>query len=120
MSHNPAKLNQILAELKVEYLASFPQKIQKLKALTQSKDWTQLAEEYHKLKGTGKTYGFPEVSTICEKLETLATHNQTHLQHLFEQAIELLERMHKAYQMGNSFELDSDPTAKSIMALKLR
>lgn len=63
------KFSELLAELKADYLSILPERIANLEKLLKEKNWKQMHIEFHKLKGTGKTYGFPEVSTICEKLE---------------------------------------------------
>ncbi len=118
-SGNNKNLTQVLAELKAEYLVKLPDKILKLKTLTSEKNWPALEEEYHNLKGTGKTYGFPEISAVCEKLESLAQRSETQLPNLFTEALHLLERMHQSYLSGLPFDLQNDSTYKSITKLKL-
>jgi HPt (histidine-containing phosphotransfer) domain-containing protein len=125
MSHSNVKLSQLLSELKQEYIASLPEKIERLRKHTQAQDWTKLSEEYHKLKGNGKTYGLPEISILCEQMEMIALKKDsqdspTFTPTLFEHALTLLERMHKSYLSGDSFDLDKDPIAKSILSLKVK
>ena len=112
------KLSDLLAELKSEYLEKLPGKIKHLRQVNTTHDWVQIEEEFHKLKGTGKTYGFPEVSQLCEKMESLAQHRDTQIPGLFDQAVELLERMLSSYQQGHSYEIHNDPTMKAILKLK--
>lgn len=119
MNHH-IKLSQLLSELKQEYIAAFPVKIERLKTFTVARDWANLSEEYHKLKGNGKTYGLPEVSILCEQLELIALKKDTQKMMLFEHAITLLERMHQAFLSGDSFDLEKDPIAKSILSLKMK
>jgi HPt (histidine-containing phosphotransfer) domain-containing protein len=114
------KLSTILNELKEEYLQKMPQKIQLLKNLTARQDWKALEEEYHKLKGTGKTYGFPEISIICEKMEILAQQKQHHTAQMFEPAVELLEKMHLSYLEKKPLALEQDPFVRSLLAMKLK
>ena len=118
MSNPHIKLSQVLAELKAEYLKGLPGKIEHLRDLTHKHDWHSLSEEYHKLKGTGKTYGFPEVSTFCEKLEFLALKKETQIPGIFLQAIGVLERMLKAFNYDQSYDLQSDPLAKTILEMR--
>lgn len=118
MSNPHVKLSQVLAELKADYLKSLPAKIAHLQELTQQHDWHNLSEEYHKLKGTGKTYGFPEVSILCEKLEHLALQKETQIPGIFLQAVGVLERMLKAYSYGQDYDLQSDPLAKTILEMR--
>ena len=71
MTNKKPELNDILQELQVDYLTQFPKRLQQLEQLSQQLDIETLAMEYHKLKGTGKTYGFPEISQLCEMLELI-------------------------------------------------
>ena len=112
------KLSEVLAELKAEYLQSLPTKIAKLEKLLASESWTELTEEFHKLKGTGKTYGFPEISILCEKLETLSSSRETQKTVLFEQALLLLHKIRASYSKGENFDMERDAIAKSIFAAK--
>lgn len=112
------KLSSLLAELKAEYLVALPGKIAKLTELTTEKKWQELSDEYHKMKGTGKTYGFPEVSIICEKMEFLALHHQSQQAALFTEALTLLERVRQAHESGKSYDLKADPSAQLLLRLK--
>lgn len=114
------KLALILAELREEYLLRFPHKIALLKSLTESRKWRDLEEEYHKLKGSGKTYGYPEVSTVCQKLESLLMQDLVQDTEIFDQAIGLLEKMHQSYLKDESFDLQQDPFARTLLALPLK
>lgn len=118
-SRQKPALSQVLAELKEDYLRVFPEKIRRLHTLTEQRDWDGLEIEYHKLKGSGKTYGFPEVSVVCEKLEALATQKSDFRLETFEQALPLLQRMYDAYLHKKKFPLEQDVFARSLLALKL-
>lgn len=111
-------LTDLLAELKAEYLIALPGKIAKLKLLTEKAEWGELSEEYHKMKGTGKTYGYPEVSLICEKMEFLAQHHHGQQQALFKQALEVLERVRQSYEDNVPYDLKADSSAQLILRLK--
>lgn len=119
MTDSPKRptLTQVMAELKAEYLEKFPQKIELLKILTiDNPDWQRLEDEYHKIKGTGLTYGFPEISVVCEKLETMAQHKETRDLETFKKAIPLLEKMHQSYLENQGFDLQKDAFARSLLA----
>lgn len=62
-------LAEVLAGLQKSYLASMPEKISNLQALHLANDLVKLETEYHKLKGTGRTYGLPEVTQLGAVLE---------------------------------------------------
>ena len=61
----------LLDELKKDYIATLPEKIENIRTLWQAGNLEELHSEYHKMKGTGRTYGIPEVSQLGEALETL-------------------------------------------------
>lgn len=114
------KLSTVLAELKSEYLLILPHKIELLKKLTTEKNWKDLSEEYHKLKGTGKTYGYPEISTVSEILESLASQKSGHNAILFNDAIFLFERILNSYKKNEPFPLNNDIFAKNLLSLKAK
>lgn len=64
------RLEDVLQELRVEYLQCLPQRVILIQKLMAAQDWKRLETEFHKLKGTGKTYGISEVSTLSAELET--------------------------------------------------
>lgn len=109
------KLSRVLSDLKIEYLEALPGKIQKIKNLTLQEDWPQIYEEYHKLKGTGKTYGFPEISILCERLESLAQKKDSQKIGLFMEAVQLLEELRKAFEKGKSYDLLAHPLGKTLL-----
>ncbi len=63
--------NKMMQELRAEYLASFPQKFYDIEAHLQALDFARLRDDFHKLKGTGKTYGIPEISELCAVTEKI-------------------------------------------------
>lgn len=115
MIQKDKKLSKLLADLKIEYLKEFPNKINRIKKITAQQDWKLIYEEYHKIKGTGKTYGFPEISQICEVLETMAQNKETQKITLFEEAIGLLQEMYDGYQRGETLDLQKHPLAKTLL-----
>jgi chemotaxis protein histidine kinase CheA len=62
---------KMMIELRADYVASFPNKIKDIQLHHESQDLERLRDDFHKLKGTGKTYGIPEISDfgfVFEKL----------------------------------------------------
>lgn len=114
------KLSELLNELKEDYLRQLPVKIANLKVISDQADWNQLYEEYHKLKGNGKTYGYPDISVVAEKLEFLAQHKEGQNQTLFLDAVALLERMHKSYLENKPYPLTDDAFARTLLAQKIK
>lgn len=122
MSHpkTDKKLSELLSELKADYLGKLPEKILVLKSHHQSKKWIELEEEFHKLKGTGKTYGFPDISVVCEKLEfliqqeNLSQQKFTQLCPIVDESIQLLEQMYQAYARQENLSLHEVPILKTL------
>lgn len=112
------KFSELLDELKSDYLNKLPTRIAELKENTTKKDWLQLEELYHNLKGTGKTYGFPEVSQICEVMELFVNHKNANTEQYAQQAIEVLENLLNSYQTGQSVNINEIPNALNILSLK--
>jgi len=112
--HNK-KLSRLLSDLKKEYLITLPEKIEKLRSLTEKEKWIEIQEEYHKLKGTGKTYGFPEISTLSEQLETLAQKKESQKKGLFLEALDLLEEIRKAAVRNENYNLLNHPLGKTLL-----
>ena len=120
MTSDRSKLASVLSELKAEYLEKLPSKIEKIRLLTEKGSWTEIEDEYHKLKGTGRTYGFPEISILCEKMEILAQHPKTQNQNAFRDAVTVLERINAHYSQGSEFDLKTDALAQSLLALAVK
>jgi HPt (histidine-containing phosphotransfer) domain-containing protein len=112
------KLSDVLSQLKAEYLQKLPQKIERLRKLTDEKNWQSLEEEYHNLKGSGKTYGFPEISAVCEKLEFLAHRQETQVFEIFSDAVDLMGRLERSYSQELTFDLFKDTTFKELLKMK--
>ena len=111
---NSANYNQMMAELQVEYLASFDEKFNLMRGFLEGADWYSLELEFHKLKGTGTTYGVPEVTELCEKMETLCRENSEIEEKLLNTAIGLLTKIREKYSNSTDFDLSSDPDYQAI------
>lgn len=116
---DPKKLDQLLQEMKQDYLEALPKKIVLLEKLTKEKNWDQINTEYHKLKGTGKTYGFPEISKISEHLESLSAKKETQITMLFDQATQLLRDIVDGYNANKPINLSKHAIAKTILNTKI-
>lgn len=113
------KLNKLLGELKTEYLKAFPAKLEKIKEYTATLNWAELGNEFHKLKGTGKTYGYPELTTLCQKLEFLAEDPLFQKKEIFEKAYTLLNQLHEHYIKNEKIDLEKNPLAREILDYKV-
>lgn len=102
------KLQSLLEDLKKDYLAALPIKIQRINDLLHIEEWDLIQEEFHKLKGTGKTYGFPEVSTLGEYMETLFKRGTPDHQLAAKTAVNVLSRILTARENNRAFDIAVD------------
>ena len=101
--------SSLIAELQVDYVASFPNKIATLNNFYRQKDWSSLELEFHKLKGTGTTYGVPEISKICKEMERICRDSPQAIPEVFSHCVSLIEDIEKIYSdKKESFALESD------------
>lgn len=119
-------LHELLKELQKSYLESFPEKILNLETLWKNGQFDELTTEYHKLKGTGRTYGLPEVThlgeileSICEyhTLEAPETRTET-LKVAVPVSLKILERIRMTRTTaGMEYGLDVDPEFLRLLSL---
>ncbi len=114
---NTSSYAALMAELRKEYFESFSTKFQLLKSLYDQADWSGVELEYHKLKGTGATYGAPEISTLCGHLERICRKNKIIDKTTLDTSIELLEKIKNKYVNNVAFELEKDPNYVTICKL---
>ncbi len=87
----------MMAELKKEYIQELPDKISHLESLMSPPNQAELESEFHKLKGTGKTYGLPEVTEICEKAEDYCETGKDGWEAVSQTAIDELKKVVEQY-----------------------
>ncbi len=99
---------EMMDQLKKEYIASLPHKIEELELKFAKKDAQNLGEDFHKLKGTGKTYGLPEVSQLAEVLEFLCYRRPQFLDQAIPDALCILKDIHTQRDLEQCFSIDTD------------
>ena len=67
-----SSLDSVLQSLRDSYAQSLPEKVEHLRELWKQHNAEELQKAAHKMKGSGESYGFPEVSSICGQLESAA------------------------------------------------
>lgn len=112
-----SELNHLFAELKGEYLDSFPEKIETIRQFWESGDRTGLHNEFHKIKGTGTTYGLPEVTDIAEILEEMCEQECEKLGAGIVIALDLLQKICQSYKFDVEFDLHKDPLFKRLKVM---
>jgi len=112
-----SSFNDLMKELQVEYLASFDEKVENIKTYYDGQDWESLELEFHKLKGTGSTYGVPEVTSLFEILERVCRTTQNLDEQHLKGALLLLIKIRDKYLNGAPFDLASQEAFQKIKAL---
>lgn len=88
-------IQQMLLKLKKDYLADIPSKIEDIKKQFAAKDHEELKNSFHKLKGSGTTYGVQPMSTLCYRLESTY---KIQPEKIDEEAMALIFELFKAIQ----------------------
>lgn len=64
--------DDMMKQMKVKYIKELPSKIENLKVLVEQKNFDDLESFFHKFKGSGSSYGLPEISEYGAKYEQKA------------------------------------------------
>lgn len=84
----------MMATLQADYIVSLPEKIGLLKTYKANKNWVEAKSIFHKIKGTGSTYGIPELSQLGEVMEKLCQLGGPRLEARIQTGIELMIQIH--------------------------
>jgi predicted metal-dependent phosphoesterase TrpH len=101
-------IHDVLAELRKNYLDALPARADAIEKLFQERKYSEVETEFHKLKGTGKTYGLPEVSQIGEVAERLVENGSTSADESVPSALKVLRRIAKLRGLGEVPVLEND------------
>lgn len=85
---------QMMKELREEYVKSIPAKLVDIEEHFKAQQWGELRNDFHKLKGTGRTYGIPEISVLCEAVEKICVKQQASVNLVVPPALELLKAIY--------------------------
>ena len=110
-------IKKVLADLQMTYLKNLPDKIESLRNALQKHDVRTLEDDFHKLKGTGKTYGLPEISQVAQMLEHLCADQPGLAAKAVPLAIELLLEIHKCRTGGKPYPLEQAQQYQEILRL---
>jgi HPt (histidine-containing phosphotransfer) domain-containing protein len=102
-------LDDVLAELRKTYLDALPARAALIEKLMTEGRYAEVETEFHKLKGTGKTYGLPEVTSIGEVAERLCEHGSTSATESVPAALNALKKVTAARANGHPLDLSNDP-----------
>jgi HPt (histidine-containing phosphotransfer) domain-containing protein len=110
-------IQDVIAGLQKTYLASMPEKIALIDSLFKSGDLEKLETEYHKLKGTGRTYGLPEFTDLGATLERICEIDPSSLAQAVPLSLELMARMRDARVHGASVDLANEPNFQTLLKI---
>ena len=110
-------IQEVLAGLQKTYLASMPEKIGLIESLFKLGDLEKLETEYHKLKGTGRTYGLPEFTDLGAALERICEIAPDTLAIAVPLSLNLMTRMRDARAQGRSVQLDGEPDFQTLVKI---
>jgi len=108
---------KMMEELRAEYLAGMPQKFIDINEHIAKKDINILREDFHKLKGTGKTYGMPEISELGEVVEKICMTKTDRAIEAASAGLRLLAAIHKTRLTKKPFELQANAEFLAIKKL---
>ena len=111
-------MDDLLKELQLEYIQGIPEKIQELRIFCQTNDFDNLLNSFHKLKGSGKTYGLEEVSELGQFFELWLREKKEKAVPFSKKAIEILERIHSSRVQSKPYSLETDSDFQSLKNLK--
>lgn len=101
-------IQDVLAELRKSYLEALPSRADTIEKLFQERKYAEVETEFHKLKGTGKTYGLPEVSQIGEVAERLVENGTTSAEESVPAALKVLRKIAATRSGGDVHDLEND------------
>ena len=110
-------IKNLLEELQRDYLKSMPGKILRIETLWETKKMEELETEFHKMKGTGKTYGLAEVTQLGAALERLCETQRDSLGVAVPLSLVVLERIRVSRNSGQAYKLEDDRDFRVIVEL---
>ena len=99
-------IEELMQQLKKEYVDSLPFKRKHITELYQQNKLVDLETEFHKMKGSGKTYGLPEVSLIGEILETICIEHPELLEKAMPFAQHFIDETYRLQNLNQSFDIE--------------
>lgn len=113
MSDYAKGIKQIMEELKTEYVASLPLKRSLVHSLWEQNQLSQLEDEFHKMKGTGQTYGVQEISDLGRLFEGIAKLSQLDVE-LMQQFTLWIDAIFSSRSSLQSYSLAQDQNYKVL------
>lgn len=109
--------NEMLEQMRREYVAELPQKMEHIRKNFAAGDYAQLLEDFHKLKGTGTTYGLPEITELGALVEEICEDIPANGPQALPLALELLQAIFEQRSNAKAFDILSDPRFSKLKGL---
>lgn len=109
-------MEEILKGLQQDYLKALPDKIADIRKQIEAGAVETLENSFHKLKGTGKTYGIPEISELAAAVENICHDQPKKAPKAAATAVLILEDIRSARVANSAFTLDGDPRFRRLVA----
>ncbi len=113
-------LQQLLDELKAEYLAKLPEKVSEIEAALEVQNYGAIEDIFHKLKGSGKTYGVAELTDLGRVIETVCQRHPEERPWVAAKAGLMIAKIRAAHLEGGTYPLSEDADFKLIQNLLAR
>ena len=110
-------LEAVMEELKKDYIESLSTKKTDIEERFASQDIQGLREVFHKLKGTGATYGVPEISLLGGVVEKLCDKSSSDLTWVIPEIIVLLQKIQACHRQKQQFDIEAYSAFKKIRSL---
>jgi HPt (histidine-containing phosphotransfer) domain-containing protein len=101
---NPPVDTQTLSRLQAAYVATFPDKLQRLEQSLEKEDWANVQRFGHQLKGSGRAYGFPRLTALGADIEEGAiSRDRTALKGLYQELSAVMNSVsHERQEVSNA------------------
>ena len=102
-----------------EYIESLPEKIKSIEMWLKEQNQEEVYRQIHRLKGSGTTYGCPEVSKLCDVMELLYDEDPSQFIQTIPTCLEILREICKYKKEGRTrgnglYKLEDDPRFSNI------
>ena len=111
-------MDDLLRELQLEYIQSIPEKKAELTQYLELKDVDNLINCFHKLKGSGKTYGLDEVSILGQFFESWMREHKEKVLPFIATAVEILDRIYTYRKESKPYHLHEDPGFQKLNSIR--
>lgn len=101
-------MEDLLKSLRADYIAELPAKVASIQAMVREQRLEDVREAFHKLKGTGKTYGLPEVSELAALIEDTCRDKPSAGLAFAEVAVLILPDIVHARRADRAYPLETD------------